>query len=404
MTRRTLLLLALLGSLSTSVWAQGNACTQTWTWFVSAGSGTGAEPAYFGDSVGTQYMQQFQAQYGGVGPSCSAIWEGVQGVWGGWSGGCHSVAWSCEPTPPPCPTCCPWCTGGKPINLANGNVYIQQTDVRIPGLGNGLTLARTWNSISPQVGIFGPNWVSTYEEQVSPGSDGTMKYVRGDGSVWSFAMYGDPLTYHLISPGNLQATLTEQGPGTAPDYTASWTVTFQNGEQRVFSVNPFYLILDPNNTSDVSFWTNVGRLVSIIDRNGNTTSLNYNTESIGCCQTSYTTLSSVTDPVGRHLNFTYGTGASSPYVTSVTSDSGSGISLTYSYAPSLLGGSVLTRVTQADNTFVTFTYDPFNNITKVNDTNGKLLESHTYDVSSHGLSSARANGVDALTVNYPASP
>jgi YD repeat-containing protein len=181
-------------------------------------------------------------------------------------------------------------------------------------------------------------------------------------------------------------------------------VTFQNGEQRVFSVNPFYLILDPNNTSDVSFWTNVGRLVSIIDRNGNTTSLNYNTESIGCCQTSYTTLSSVTDPVGRHLNFTYGTGASSPYVTSVTSDSGSGISLTYAYAPSLLGGSVLTRVTQADNTFVTFTYDASNNITSVNDTNGKLLESHTYDASSHGLSSARASGVDALTVNYGPTP
>lgn len=62
-----------------------------------------------------------------------------------------------------------------------------------PWSSHGLTLTRTWNSIS-QLGalpMFGPNWISTYEEQVFPGSDGTMKYARADGTMWSFALYGN---------------------------------------------------------------------------------------------------------------------------------------------------------------------------------------------------------------------
>jgi YD repeat-containing protein len=273
--------------------------------------------------------------------------------------------------------------------LVDGDTYIQQTDVQIPGLGNGLTLTRTWNSIPSAEGIifgmFGPGWLSNYEEQVFIGADGTMKYARGDGSVWSFALYGSPLAYHLITPADGQATLTEQGVG-------SWTVTFQNDEQRVFAVNPPFV-----NQYD-QYQNNNGRLVAIIDRNHNATSLSYNINQNG----TYTTLSTVTDPVGRHLYFTYGT---SGYVTSVTSDSGSGINLTYTYLPSPFSGyPFLSQVTQADNTFVTFSYDAFNNITSMNDTNGKVLESHSYDGARRGLSSSRANGVDALTVAYPTSP
>jgi hypothetical protein len=75
---------------------------------------------------------------------------------------------------------CPWCqngapkpTGGRPISLANGNTFIDQTDVSMPGLGGGLSLARKWNSAWPtsqalykNTGIFGPNWRSTYEERI----------------------------------------------------------------------------------------------------------------------------------------------------------------------------------------------------------------------------------------------
>src|SRR5437879_2833831 len=45
---------------------------------------------------------------------------------------------------------CPKCqTAGAPISLLTGNTFIEETDVRIPGLSNGLTLTRTWNSKWP---------------------------------------------------------------------------------------------------------------------------------------------------------------------------------------------------------------------------------------------------------------
>jgi uncharacterized protein DUF6531 len=64
---------------------------------------------------------------------------------------------------------CPKCVrGGKPISLTTGDTYIEEADVRLPGLGGGLALSRIWNSKWPasqttyqNTGIFGPNWRST---------------------------------------------------------------------------------------------------------------------------------------------------------------------------------------------------------------------------------------------------
>ena len=64
---------------------------------------------------------------------------------------------------------------GAPINLTNGNVWVQERDYSLPGLGGGLELVRTWNSLwqwsSPtmpgQAGMFGNSWRSTYEEMLT---------------------------------------------------------------------------------------------------------------------------------------------------------------------------------------------------------------------------------------------
>jgi YD repeat-containing protein len=263
---------------------------------------------------------------------------------------------------------CPTCGKGQaaassPINLATGNTYIQETDVRIPGLSNGLTLVRQWNSKWPstqvafRVGLFGPNWRSTFEERVFLGNDHYMKYARGDGSFWSFGYSGN-YTYGLAAPANAAATLV-QG-------STSWTLTFQNGEQRLF-----------NNAS--------GSLTAIIDRNGNTTQLSYDATN---------RLTTVTDPAGRHLYFGYAN-ATSALVTSVTSDVG--ISLSYSYD---IQGRLL-KVTRPDQSTLNFEYDINSLITAVKDSNGKVLESHTYDSNGRGLTGAKAGGVEAVTITYP---
>jgi YD repeat-containing protein len=247
--------------------------------------------------------------------------------------------------------------------LSSGNTFIRQADVRIPGLSGGLTLARTWNSVWPalivsSVGLFGPNWRSTYEERVFVGPDNYIKYSRSDGLLWSFAYAGG--TYAPVAPGNATATL-------ALDSTFTyWTLTFQNGEKRIFN----YL---------------GGYLIAIVDRNGNTTQVSYD---------SINRLATVTDPAGRHLYFGYANN-SSYLVTSVTSDVG--LSLTYAYDSQ----SRLSQVTYPDQTYVTFQYDSNSMITAVLDSAGKVLESHTYDSKGRGLTSSRAGGVEAVTVTYP---
>jgi YD repeat-containing protein len=82
-------------------------------------------------------------------------------------------------------------------------------------------------------------------------------------------------------------------------------------------------------------------------------------------------------------------------VSTVTTDVG----LTVSYSYDVQGR--LNLVTKPDNTTVSFVYDGQNRITAVKDSDGKILESHTYDVLGRGLTSSRANAVDSVTVTYP---
>jgi YD repeat-containing protein len=318
-----------------------------------------------------------------IGKFATQIWEWPYPIPSGW----YYFAPSPEPfayliaswtgsCPPPshCSTCDDGSGNGgiptatRPINLTNGNTYVQESDVRLPGLGGGLTLQRTWNSMWPailsgfQTGMFGPNWRSTYEERVFTGSGeytGYMVYLRADGSLWVFAA-GTGSTWNLAAPANVVATLTQNG-------TQSWKLAFQNGEQRVFSYSS-------------------GSLTSIIDRNGNTSQLSYDGSN---------RLTTVTDPASRTLTFTYANSSFPNVVTSLGSSTG--ISLSYSYDTQ----GRLNQFTKPDLTTVTFTYNTQSLITAVTDSNGKTLESHTYDSSGRGLTGSRANGVEAVTITYP---
>ena len=259
--------------------------------------------------------------------------------------------------------------GGNPINIATGDVYIDQTDVSIPGLGGGLRLTRSWNSLWPntqsgfRIGMFGPNWRSNLEEHIFAGSDGYVKYLRGDGNFWSFGYNGS--NWLPSAPANTGAVLTQS--------STNWILTLKGGEQRLFDINS-------------------GSLISIVDRNGNTTSLSYDGQN---------RLVMVTDAAGRHLTFSYA--GTSYLATGVTSDTG--VSLTYSYDSS---GRLL-QVIRPDQSTLNFEYDPdpyaYANmpnpyITAIKDTNGKVLEAHTYDCYGRGLTSTRAGSVDSISVTY----
>lgn len=320
---------------------------------------------------------------------------------GPWTMVCDVPTYHCAPPDAPEKAClaCASNAGGHPINLATGNTYIVQTDLNVPGLGGGLGLTRTWNSKWPSTqttsgsgtssgpgssggagvgsggsqsagqdpsttGFFGRYWRSNYEEAISVAGNGYISYARGDGSVWTFGFsrrLSDPSSEYLpAAPANGDATLVND-----PTY---WTLTYKNGEKRVFS-------------------TISGSLLFIVDRNGNTTQLAYDAAN---------RLITVTDPALRHLNFSYADSPSLSYlVTSVNTDVGISLSYRYDDTGKLVG------ITKPDQTTLSFEYDSHSLISAVKDSEGKVLESHTYDSQGRGLTSSRANGVDAITVSYP---
>jgi Domain of unknown function (DUF6531) len=154
---------------------------------------------------------------------------------------------------------CPWCEAqvGFPINLLNGNVWVTQRDYSIPGLGGGLTLERTWNSLwqsnrgtLPASGMFGDSWRSTYEEQLTSITSSSILYFRSNGDAWWFQWNSTAGNYQVTNPPNQHVTLVG---GT------QYTMIFADGTKRVFS--------------------NSGYLTTLIDRNNNQTSVTYDSSS-----------------------------------------------------------------------------------------------------------------------------
>jgi len=255
---------------------------------------------------------------------------------------------------------------GAPVNLTEGNVWIQQRDYSVPGLGGGLELSRTWNSrwmyATPPTlaGMFGSGWRLTYEEQLMPIGANAFIYWRGDGSGWTFTYNSALNSYSLSSPPDERAQLV-QNPA-----TGAFTLTFADGTQKVFNSQ--------------------GLLAAVIDRNNNQTTLAYDSSN---------RLISVTSPGGSTLTFTYGDPNNPMQVT--TAQDSVGTAATYTYDSS----SRLTKVTYPHSSALNFTLDPNSSmILSVTDSQSKLIEAHTYDAQDRGLTSSRAYGVDSVSLSY----
>ena len=269
----------------------------------------------------------------------------------------------------PCQQC--EAVAGSPINLTNGNVWIQHQDYSIPGLGGGFSLSRTWNSLwmtndssLPAAGMFGNSWRSTYEERLFVLNSTNIKYVRANGDGWYFTWNNAANAYYVVHPVNQHAALTFDSS------TGLYTLTFADGTKEIFN--------------------SPGYLSARVDRNGNRTTVAYDSSQ---------RITQVTDPASRTLTFSYSDPNNPNQATSVADATGS--IATYNYT----GTAQLSKATYADSSSNTYNYDPSGAhlITSVTDGQGKVLESHTYDSNRHGLTSSRANGVDSVTVSFPSN-
>jgi len=294
----------------------------------------------------------------------------IEQTWGGGSTGSGGLAVVANgaPAQPGNLGKCKQCEeqAAAPINLTDGNTWIEERDYSVPGLGGGLALSRVWNSrlgyATPpaMAGMFGFGWRSPYEELLAgPDANSNMTYWRGDGSAWTFTYNSGMGTYSLISPADERAQLV-LNPA-----TGVFTITLADMTQKVFN--------------------NQNLLAAIIDRNHNQTTLAYDSSN---------RLTTVTSAGGTTLTFTYGD-SNNPMQATTVADA-VGTVATYTYDSS----SRLTKVSYPDGSALNFTYDTSSNILSVTDSQGKLLESHTYDSQNRGLTSSRAYGVDSVSLSY----
>jgi len=284
------------------------------------------------------------------------------------SGPSYNLPLTVEPASPPQLQCCSG-SAGQPINLLNGNTWVTQHDYSLPGLGGGITLDRTWNSLwasasqsqLPLRGMFGDSWRSTYEEHLTL-LNNLVIYYTATGDNWWFAYNTNTQTYSLTNPPGQHATLTYVPA------TNQYLLTLKTGETRLFGVSG-----------------GVGDLIAITDRNNNTTTITYDN--------SYR-ISQVQDAAGRIVTFTYADPTSVLLATSAQDSTGT--IATYTYQSGLLS-----NVTYPDGSQFVFGYDSNNLLLSVSDAQLKVIESHTYDIYRRGTGSSRANGVESVSVTYP---
>lgn len=244
---------------------------------------------------------------------------------------------------------------GKPVNVTNGNMYLKQTDYALPSTGPALAVTRTYNSNSKHTGLFGRGWSSAYDESINPYDSNMVQLAEADGRATYFGRTAGPDTDLVPLQTDFRGSLTQAANN-------EFVLTTKDGTVRRFNA--------------------AGKLISVADRVGNQTSLNYDSGG---------QLASAPDSFGRVLSFT--TNASGLVLS--TADA-IGTIATYTYG----GDNQLLAVTYADNSAFHFTYDSNLRLTTVTDALGNVVESHQYDSLGRALTSAGHGGVDHYSFDY----
>jgi len=152
-----------------------------------------------------------------------------------------------------------------PVNSATGSLTHEVTDLTLPGIGVPFAFTRSYNSIDPASGPFGPGWTHGYNASLSVDSDGDVTARAGDGQQLEFVKNGD---------GSFTAAPGGRG-----------TLTTIVGGYELVTYDQLHYRFDSN-----------GRFSSLRDRNDKGLSFAYDGNG---------RLSTVTDASNRQITFTY---------------------------------------------------------------------------------------------------
>jgi len=235
------------------------------------------------------------------------------------------------------------------INFAIGNKYYQETDVRIDGPVAPLTFTRHYNSLSTVDGTLGYGWSHSFADSISVTAS-LIRYSRPDGRVVDYE-YDSGSTSWVKDVGKIER-ITEEVDG--------------------------YYLRESDGTIK-KFDLSTGALFEVVDRYGNTTSLDYSVANeVG-----------ITDNFGRWLTLNYH-GTSGRLIELETPVG--------SYIYNNTSGNLDSVQRPGNTTSRQYSYSG-NNLTGMTDEEGNIHFSASYN-NDQVTSSSLYGGINPITIDY----
>lgn len=255
-----------------------------------------------------------------------------------------------------------------PIIPATGEKFYTHSDYTGDG-PHALNLIRTFRSrwsVSGAPGFaglpgLGQSWAHNYSDSLVVEGANTARFIQGNGSTSTF---------------NWDATTATWKPATGPSTLVATTSPVAG-----------YLLTRAEDDATLQFNAS-GKLLTLTERNGWTTSYSYNPSG---------QLAQVSNAFGRSITFSYN---SAGQLISVTTPDGQTISYTFDSALRLIG------VGYSGNVSKNYLYEDARwpqSVTGVVDERGIRLATVVYDAQGRAVQSGYALGADQYSVAYPAS-
>ncbi len=267
--------------------------------------------------------------------------------------------------PPPPPQTLVGNSGGypvaftsEPINTATGNYYLSSTDLSVPGTGIGFIFSRTYNSMDSYKGPFGAGWTHSYNIILTiDKTTGNVAIKQGDGHQDFYSPTGSGSYAPQVA--GLFNTLRQNAD-------TSFTLTRKDQTRFNFS--------------------SAGRLMSIVDRNGNIQAFSYGGSG---------NLAFIADSSGRTFGLATDT---NDHITRITDPIGR--SWQYSYD----GNGNLVSVRDPAGTVTQYGYDANHRMVSAIDPRGVTFLQNTYDGLGRVATQTNGRGlVTTLAYNSPAA-
>jgi len=238
-----------------------------------------------------------------------------------------------------------------PVNTATGNYVYQRKDFDIPGIGIPAVFERTYNSQDPLSGPLGYGWNHTYNAILSVNSTESITVRWGDGKT---------------------ETWTSDGLGGYTPQNGVFDSLIDNGDDTY--------TLKKKDLTQYTFVSS-GKLLSIVDKNGNTISLVYTVNK----------LSRIVDAAGRNIDLTTD---NSSRITTITDPIGRTVQFTYD-----IDGN-LASVADLNGNMTTYTYDSNHQLLTVVDPRGNTVVTNTYDDQKRVVTCQRDAKMGETTYTY----